>query len=125
MSYQVNKGKCLGVDSCGVCLNICPGATQKGEDGKAEVVNQEKLQECGGERVCPMGAIEKVGDGSEETSEESQSSFQAQDTFPSQGGRGLGRGGAGRGLGRGTGRGLGRGPQNGRGRGKGGGGRGF
>jgi len=119
MSYQVNKKKCLGVNRCGVCLNICPGATQEGKDGKAEVVNQKKLQECGGERVCPMGAIEKVENGSEETSKESRSSLQVQNISPAQGGRGLGRGEEGKGLGRGAGRGLGRGPQDGKGGGKG------
>src|SRR6056297_3549203 len=102
MSYQVNKERCLGVDRCGICLNACSGATQKGKDGKAEVVNQEKLRECGGEKVCPMGAIEKVKDGNEEDPEELQSFPQTKNVSPVQGDRGIGRGGAGRGLGRGA-----------------------
>lgn len=56
MSYKVNKGKCVG---CGVCVANCPEATKIDENGKAEIVNQEKLKECGGESVCPLGAIEK------------------------------------------------------------------
>jgi len=35
---------------------------KKERDGKAEVVDQEKLEQCGGESVCPFGAIEKVSD---------------------------------------------------------------
>ncbi len=54
--YKVNKEKCIG---CGVCLTNCPGATKIGEDGKAEVIDQEKLEKCGGESVCPLEAIEK------------------------------------------------------------------
>jgi ferredoxin len=56
MKYKVNKEKCIG---CQVCIANCPGATKIGEDGKAEVIDQEKLEKCGGESVCPLGAIEK------------------------------------------------------------------
>jgi ferredoxin len=56
MKYKVNKEKCIG---CQVCIANCPGATKIGEDGKAEVVDEEKLEKCGGESVCPVGAIEK------------------------------------------------------------------
>ncbi len=56
-SYKVNKEKCTG---CGVCTMDCAGATEIKEDGKAEVVDSKKLEECGGEKVCPFGAIEKV-----------------------------------------------------------------
>ena len=54
--YKVNKEKCI---SCGICVSTCPDATELEEDGKAKVTNQEKLAECGGEDVCPVGAIEK------------------------------------------------------------------
>ncbi len=57
--YKVNKEKCIG---CGVCLSNCPGATKLQDDGKAEIIDQEKLEKCGGESVCPMGAIEKVSE---------------------------------------------------------------
>ena len=56
MKYKVNKEKCIG---CQVCITNCLGATKIGEDGKAEVIDQEKLEKCGGENVCPVGAIEK------------------------------------------------------------------
>ena len=36
-----------------------------GKDGKAEIIDQKKLEQCGGESVCPMGAIERV-DGRQE-----------------------------------------------------------
>ena len=55
--YRVNKQKCAG---CQVCVASCPGAIKIGSDGKAEVVDQEKLESCGGTSVCPMGAIEVV-----------------------------------------------------------------
>jgi len=91
MSYKVNKSKCTG---CQACIVNCPGATKIGSDGKAEVINQEKLEQCGGENVCPIGAIEKTNG--------EASSYQ---------------------MGAGRGRGLGRGPRDGRGGGRGGGGR--
>ena len=57
MTFKVNKEKCIG---CQVCIANCPGATKIGEDGKAEVIDEEKLEKCEGENVCPVGAIEKV-----------------------------------------------------------------
>ena len=55
--YKINKEKCTG---CGVCVQTCPQATKIGSDGKAEIVNQGKLEQCGGEIVCPFEAIEKI-----------------------------------------------------------------
>ena len=55
--YRVNKDKCVG---CGVCVATCPKGNEMGEDGKARVVNSEELEKCGGESVCPYGAIEEV-----------------------------------------------------------------
>jgi len=55
--FKVNKEKCVG---CGTCMKTCPGATKPGEGGKVEVIDSKKLEECGGETVCPNGAIEKV-----------------------------------------------------------------
>jgi len=97
MSYRVNKQKCTG---CQTCIVNCPGATKIGDDGKAEIINQEKLEQCGGESVYPIGAIEKINQ---------SSSFEE---------RGMGRG-----MGAGRGRGLGKGPRDGRGMGIGEGGR--
>ena len=55
--FKVNKRKCIG---CGVCMANCPGAIRLSQDGRAEIINQKKLEKCGGESVCPMGAIEKI-----------------------------------------------------------------
>jgi len=55
--FKVNKEKCLG---CGTCVQACPGSTKIGDDDKAEIIDQDKLKECGGESVCPFGAIEKT-----------------------------------------------------------------
>lgn len=38
----------------------CDGGTKLGTDGKAEVVDEAKLEKCKGETVCPYGAIEKT-----------------------------------------------------------------
>jgi len=59
MKYKINKEKCIG---CGVCVASCDGATELGEDGKAKILDQEKLEKCGGEKVCPYEAIEKIED---------------------------------------------------------------
>lgn len=55
--YKVNKEKCIG---CGVCVVTCEGSTELEEDGKAKVIDSEKLEKCGGESVCLYGAIEKL-----------------------------------------------------------------
>ena len=106
MLYRINKQKCLGIKDCGICQRTCPGTTKEGEDGKAEIVDQKKLEECGGEQVCPMGAIEKEGD------EEDSVSYQPPSLSNERG--------TGRGIGAGRGRGLGKGPRDGRGQGRGG-----
>jgi len=119
MKYRINKQKCIGINRCGVCLRNCTGATREGSDGKSEIIDQEKLDLCEGERVCPMGAIEEIdqeGEQSEEIKRRSTSQF-----IPGEGiGLGMGRG---RGIGAGRGRGLGIGSRDGRGGGRGGGGR--
>jgi len=55
--FRVNKEKCMG---CGVCMANCPGSTEFDDDGKAKVIDSEKLEKCGGEEVCPYGAIEEI-----------------------------------------------------------------
>lgn len=55
--FKIDKKKCVG---CGMCVYNCSGATELNKDGKAEIINQEKLEKCGGENVCPFGAIEKI-----------------------------------------------------------------
>lgn len=57
LKFKVNKEKCI---SCGVCISICPEGTDWDEDGKSKITDSEKMEECGGESVCPYGAIEKV-----------------------------------------------------------------
>ena len=57
MKYRINKQKCLGISRCGICFRNCPGATREGNDGKSEIIDQEKLDLCGGVSLCPMGAI--------------------------------------------------------------------
>jgi ferredoxin len=54
---KIDKNKCIG---CGICLAECPGGTELKDDGKAQVIDSEKLAKCGGESVCPYGAIEEV-----------------------------------------------------------------
>jgi len=54
--YKVNKEKCIG---CGACEAVCPEGFKIGEDGKAEVVSQEKAKKCDVKDVCPYEAIEE------------------------------------------------------------------
>ena len=56
MNYRVNKEKCIG---CGLCAADCPEGTEIEKDGKAKVIDSEKIEKCGGENLCPYEAIEK------------------------------------------------------------------
>ena len=116
MSYKVNQQKCVG---CQICLQICPGATKINNEGKAEVVSNEKIEKCGGEDICPSGAIEKVDN---DENEEVKIEDDSPSVFNSSQTRGMGRGQdnrRGRGQGSGRGRGFGGGPRDGRGMGRG------
>ena len=73
----------------GLCPNLSWG-NEIGIDGKAEVINQDKLEECGGESVCPFGAIERI-EGESKLEKFPQSRPQVQ--YPPSGGKsGPGRG---------------------------------
>ena len=94
--YKINKQKCTG---CRACIQTCFGATEIREDGKAEIVDQEKLAACGGKSVCPFNAIEEVLEGQSvqqiSSLHPSRDSFLSSEGFfypsPSSGRRGLGR----------------------------------
>ena len=104
MKYKINKQQCT---DCGVCMRECPGATEIRENGKSIVLDEQKIEQCGGEMICPFGAIQNL--------EKAETSPNGQQQFIGQR--------RGRGLGRGKGRGLGIGPRDGRGKGRGRGGR--
>jgi len=55
-NYKVDKEKCVG---CGVCVAVSSGGTELGTDGKALIVDPEKIEKAGGESVCPYGAVEE------------------------------------------------------------------
>ncbi|MFH1894821.1 MAG: ferredoxin [Patescibacteria group bacterium] len=57
MKYKINREKCIG---CGVCVATCQDATELDQDGKAKILDQEKLEKCGGEKACPYEAIEAL-----------------------------------------------------------------
>ena len=57
IKFKVNKEKCI---SCGVCISVCPEGADWDEDNKSKIIDSDKMAECGGETVCPYGAIEKV-----------------------------------------------------------------
>jgi len=54
--YKVNKEKCIG---CGACVANCPEGVKISEDQKAEIINQDKVKECGGKELCSYDAIEE------------------------------------------------------------------
>jgi ferredoxin len=56
MAYKVNKEKCIG---CGLCASECSGGAELGENRKAKIIDQKKLESYGGEKLCPYQAIEK------------------------------------------------------------------
>ncbi|MBZ1345323.1 MAG: 4Fe-4S binding protein [Candidatus Nealsonbacteria bacterium] len=53
----INKEKCVG---CGTCLALCPEGIKLAEDGKSEIIDEKKLEKCGGKEICPFGAIEEI-----------------------------------------------------------------
>jgi ferredoxin len=55
-TYKIDKDKCVG---CGVCVAVTGGGTELGSDGKAEIVDSEKIEKTGGESACPYCAIEE------------------------------------------------------------------
>jgi ferredoxin len=55
--FKINKERCIG---CGTCVQLCPGSTKLGDDMKAIVIDHEKLEQCGGAKICPFGAIEEI-----------------------------------------------------------------
>jgi Fe-S-cluster-containing hydrogenase component 2 len=65
--YIIIEEKCVG---CGSCVMACEGGTELAENGKAKVISSAKLEECGGEELCPYGAIvEENGVADEEADE--------------------------------------------------------
>lgn len=55
-NYKIDKEKCVG---CGVCEAVSLGGTELGADGKALIVDSEKIEKSGGESICPYGAVEQ------------------------------------------------------------------
>lgn len=55
MSITVDQAKCIG---CGRCTEICPDAFKLNENGKSEVINNEK-NDCAMQAAdeCPTEAI--------------------------------------------------------------------
>lgn len=60
MEYSVDKEKCIG---CGSCNLACPNGMGMGGDGRATVLSNAEVEECGGAELCPYGAIVEEDDG--------------------------------------------------------------
>ncbi len=54
--FKINKDKCI---RCGACASTCPKGMDWTDDNRPEIKDTEELEKCGGEEVCPYGAIEK------------------------------------------------------------------
>jgi ferredoxin len=52
---MIDKNKCAG---CGTCVAVCPEGAAYDDDGKAKVINSDKLKACGGVSICPSQAIQ-------------------------------------------------------------------
>lgn len=57
LKFKVVKDKCIG---CGACIAVCPEGAAWDEDNKSKIIDSEKIEKCGGETICPYGAIERV-----------------------------------------------------------------
>ncbi|MDO8504176.1 MAG: ferredoxin [bacterium] len=55
--FTVNREKCV---CCGVCVAVCEAGLVLEDDGKAKVIDSGKVEECGGETICPYAAIEEI-----------------------------------------------------------------
>lgn len=107
MKYKINEQKCTG---CGACVNRCPEAIEIKSNNKVSIIDQEKLEKCDGESICPFGVIERIGTKEKREKESVKNKSEEFSQF------GMGQDG---GKGKGRGRGFGRGPKDGRGGGKG------
>ncbi len=58
-NLKINKEKCI---CCGTCVMVCPEACIFAEDGSVQIINEDKLAECGGVDICPVGAIRLSGE---------------------------------------------------------------
>ena len=56
MMFKINKEKCI---NCGACVSSCPKGVAWDDENKPKIINSEELAKCGGDSVCPYGAIEK------------------------------------------------------------------
>lgn len=56
MRIRIDESQCTG---CGICVHICPGIFELGDDGLAHVKNPGAGQDCVGEArdSCPSEAI--------------------------------------------------------------------
>ena len=58
LKFKINKEKCKG---SAVCISVCPKGAEWDEDGKARIKDSKEMGKCGGEPLCPYGAIERIG----------------------------------------------------------------
>jgi ferredoxin len=54
--YKIDKIKCLG---CAGCTVYCPKGIELRSKGVAKIIDEEELEKCGGEKLCPRKAIIK------------------------------------------------------------------
>ena len=62
VTLNVNPQKCVG---CGLCVEVCPHAVLRLENGRARIADLGACMECGAcARNCPTAAIDvRTGEG--------------------------------------------------------------
>ena len=54
-TLALDESACIG---CGACIDVCPHAVFRLEEGKASITRREHCMECGAcARNCPVGAL--------------------------------------------------------------------
>ncbi len=54
--FKIDEKKCI---RCGACVSACPKGVEWTDENKPKIIDSEEVEKCGGEKICPYGAIAK------------------------------------------------------------------